>query len=70
MVAAYATMPDGVGFGGIGAMLPLLIIETFGSESFGKIYGAIQTGVAIPALTAPILGGYVFDSTGSYAGEG
>ena len=35
----------GVGFGGIGAMLSLLVIDTFGAAHFGKIMGGIQTGV-------------------------
>ena len=57
---------DGVGFGGVGAMLGLIVIDTFGIAHYGKIQGMIQMGVAIPSITAPILGGYVYDTTGSY----
>ena len=89
-LALQACLVYGVGFGGIGAMLSLLVIDTFGAAHFGKIMGGIQTGVvrlrscpslcpaypgsnlalrcvqAIPSITAPILGGAVFDATGSY----
>ena len=56
----------GVGFGGVGAMLSLIVIYTFGSTHFGKIQGMIQLGVAFPSITAPILGGYIYDTTGNY----
>ncbi len=56
----------GVGFGGVGAMLSLIVIDTFGTKHFGKIQGMIQLGVAFPSITAPILGGYVYDTTGNY----
>ena len=56
----------GVGFGGVGAMLSLLVIDTFGATHFGKIQGMIQLGVAFPSISAPILGGYIYDTTGNY----
>ncbi len=55
-----ACLVYGVGFGGIGAMLSLLVIDTFGAAHFG-IMGGIQTGVVRllrPALPfAPHLSG-------------
>lgn len=47
-------------------MLSLIVIDTFGMAHFGKIQGMIQLGVAVPSITAPILGGYIYDTTGNY----
>ena len=47
-------------------MLSLIVIDTFGSAHLGKIQGMIQLGVMLPSITAPILGGYIYDTTGNY----
>ena len=56
----------GSGFGGVGALLPLVVIETFGSKSFGAINGAMNVGMAAPALIAPVVAGLCFDASGNY----
>lgn len=56
----------GSGFGGVGALLPLVVIETFGSKSFGAINGAMNVGMAVPALVAPVVAGVCFDGSGNY----
>ena len=56
----------GAGFGGIGALLPLVVIETFGSKSFGAVHGAMNVGMAVPALVAPLVAGMCFDASGNY----
>ena len=57
----------GLGFGGIGASLPLLTIEAFGAAHFGKIYGMINLFFLLPAIGGPLLVGAAFDRTGSYS---
>ena len=43
------------------------VLDPFAAvKHFGKINGMIQLGVAVPSIAAPILGGAVFDATGTY----
>jgi len=57
----------GMGFGGIGPLMTLVILETFGLRNFGSIQGAISLVTQIvPVLIGPIMAGFLFDSTGSY----
>ena len=60
-VAFYAA-----GYGGVGALLPLLCIESFGVKSFGRLYGLISFSFALPSLAAPIAAGYSFDRWRTY----
>ena len=55
-----------VGFNGVGVMLYLVVIDTFGTKHFGKIQGMTQLGAAVLSVTAPILGGYICDTTWDY----
>ncbi len=52
---------------GIAALSTLLTAEFFGLRSHGKIYGVINLFYCIGAATGPLLAGYIFDTTGSYA---
>ena len=57
----------GLGFGGIGPLMSLVILETFGLRNFGSIQGAISLVTSImPTLTGPIIAGRLYDTTGSY----
>jgi MFS family permease len=57
----------GMGFGGIGPLMTLVILETFGLRNYGSIQGTISLVTHIvPVLIGPILAGFLFDSTGSY----
>jgi MFS family permease len=57
----------GLGFGGIGPLMSLVILETFGLKHFGSIQGAIALVTSIvPVLIGPVLAGRLFDATGSY----
>ena len=56
----------GLGFGGVGALLPLVCMDTFGHESFGKVYGRMGTGNLVPVIIGPLLAGWSYDETGSY----
>jgi predicted MFS family arabinose efflux permease len=57
----------GAGFGGIGPLMSLVVMETFGLRSFGSIQGVVAMVLAtVPVLIGPILAGSLFDLTGSY----
>lgn len=57
----------GMGFGGIGPLMTLVILETFGLKNYGSIQGSISLVAQIlPVLIGPILAGALFDTTGSY----
>jgi MFS family permease len=56
----------GLGFGALGAIMPLLAQETFGLRAFGTIFGLISFLTLGAAVVGPPLVGASFDATGSY----
>ncbi len=56
----------GFGYGSIATMMPYLLADRFGSSMLGTIYGMLTFFVVAAASVGPILGGYIFDKTGSY----
>jgi MFS family permease len=47
----------GLGFGGTGALLPLVAMETFGLKHYGRIYGTINSAYVLPNLVMPLMAG-------------
>ena len=56
----------GLGMGGVGALGPLAVAETFGVRFMGSIQGMISFAVVIPTVGGPIMAGQVYDRTGDY----
>jgi MFS family permease len=56
----------GLGFGGMGALIPLTIAEAFGMRTFGSIMGLVTMVGILPQLVGPPVAGWLFLSTGSY----
>jgi MFS family permease len=56
----------GTGFGGLGALIVLLVQESFGMKEFGGIMGLMQVGMIASGTGAPLVAGLVHDSTGSF----
>ena len=56
----------GLGFGGLGALIVLVVQEAFGMKEFGGIMGVVQVGMIISGAGAPFLAGALHDSSGSY----
>jgi MFS family permease len=56
----------GLGFGGIGALMPLLAMESFGAAHFGAVFGALTVGQIAPSLAGPLVAGALFDASGRY----
>jgi|TARA_B100000959_G_scaffold286896_2_gene367900 MFS family permease len=57
----------GAGFGGIGPLMSLVVMEVFGMRNYGTIQGVVTMVLAtVPILIGPIVAGRLFDLTGSY----
>ena len=57
----------GLGYGSLAPVMPYLISDRFGRHILGAAYGLLiffATGVG--GSVGPILGGHIFDKTGSY----
>ena len=57
----------GMGFGGLGALIILLVQEAFGIESFGSIFGVIQIGMHASIAGAPAIAGWAHDRYDSFS---
>ena len=58
----------GLGFGGLGALLALVVQEAFGMKAFGSILGVLQMVMIGSMAGAPVLAGAIHDRTGSFSG--
>ena len=56
----------GLGYGGIIPLMPTLTGSFFGTRSIGSIFGFINTAYTVGGAFGPLVGGYIFDVTGSY----
>jgi sugar phosphate permease len=56
----------GTGFGGLGALIVLVVQEAFGMKEFGGIMGLMQVGMIASSTGAPLIAGAIHDSTGSF----
>ncbi len=65
-VAWIALATFGLGMGGVGALGPLAIAETFGLKNLGSILGLMSFAVIVPTVAGPVMSGQVFDRTGMY----
>jgi len=57
----------GLTFGGFGISITVLISRAFGLGDIGKVLGFLEIGIFIGGAIGPYLGGYIFDTTGSYS---
>lgn len=57
----------GFAFGGMQVLFSPMVAELFGLRSHGVILATCNFAGAIGAVAGPILAGYIFDLTGSYA---
>ena len=57
----------GLGFGGLGSLMPLVVQNTFGLRGFGSIFGLVNFFILGAALIGPPLVGLAFDTWGSYS---
>ncbi|MFC1984597.1 MFS transporter [Chloroflexota bacterium] len=51
---------------GVIVLQPLLVAELFGLKALGVLIAIVDLGSTVGAAVGPVLGGYMFDITGSY----
>lgn len=56
----------GLGFGGLGALIVLVVQESFGMKHFGAIMGVMQVAMIASSSGAPFMAGKLHDSSGSF----
>ena len=56
----------GMGFGGLGALLLLVVQEAFGMKAFGSIMGVVQLVMIGSLAGGPALAGWLHDNSGSF----
>ncbi|MBS3994965.1 MAG: OFA family MFS transporter [Alkaliphilus sp.] len=56
----------GFGFAVTLGLFPVLCTIAFGVKNLGAIYGALITAFGVSAFFGPMVGGWLFDATGSY----
>lgn len=66
MLLAVASAWVGFNFGGNFALFPSATADYFGTKNMGVNYGFVFTAYGVAGIVGPILGGQVFDLTGSY----
>jgi MFS family permease len=66
MLLAYAVV-FGFGYGCLGPLLPIIAADRFGHQTMGAVFG-LQTFfvVGIGGSLGPLVGGLIYDATGSY----
>jgi OFA family oxalate/formate antiporter-like MFS transporter len=66
LLLAVAVAWVGFNFGGNFALFPSATADYFGTKNLGANYGMVFTSYGVAGIVGPILGGMVFDATGSY----
>ena len=56
----------GLAFGGCMVVFSLLLVEVFGVELFSRIMGIMGIPFMLGMALGPLVGGYVYDQTGTY----
>jgi MFS family permease len=57
----------GIGYGSLAPMLPVMIADRFGRHVMGSVYGLLTFfTVGVAGSVGPLLGGVIYDRTGSY----
>jgi OFA family oxalate/formate antiporter-like MFS transporter len=64
--ALIAMFGIGVGYGSLASAVPMAIVKSYGAERLSVVYGRLFTAWGTAGLLAPLVGGILFDFTGSY----
>jgi OFA family oxalate/formate antiporter-like MFS transporter len=55
------------GYAGISPLMPTMAAILFGTKSIGSIFGVLNLAYTVGIAIGPLLGGFIFDVTGSYS---
>jgi MFS family permease len=58
----------GLALGAQIAVVPMIAISVLGAERFGTLFGLLQLAAMLASAVGPVVSGFIFDSTGRYAG--
>jgi len=56
----------GLPFGGVGALMPLIVQESFGLRYFASLLGLVNMATVVSSVVGPLMAGASFDLTDSY----
>ena len=56
----------GIPFGGVGSLIPLIVLEAYGIRYYGRMLGLIAVATVIPAIAGPLMVGVLVDINNSY----
>ena len=66
VLMAYSAV-FGFGYGCLGPLLPIIAADRFGRQSIGAIFGLLTFFVVgVGGSLGPLVGGLIYDATGSY----
>lgn len=65
MLILYAVI-FGFGYGSLAPMMPILVADRFGRHVMGTLYGMLTVFIGIGGFIGPLLGGLIYDHSGSY----
>ncbi|MGZ3607223.1 MAG: MFS transporter [Syntrophales bacterium] len=57
----------GFGYGSLGPMMPILVADRFGRHVLGSVYGWLTFFMGMGGGIGPVMGGLIYDWSGSYA---
>jgi MFS family permease len=60
-------MVFGVAYGGVMPLYAVVVREYFGGRIMGAVFGAVSTVATLGMALGPVVGGWLYDSFGSYA---
>jgi len=64
-LAAYAVL-FGLAYGGVMPMMPIMVVECFGTEALGTLLGVIKIAYDVGAAVAPLAAAWAHDVLGDY----
>jgi MFS family permease len=67
-VVAIFVVVHGLAVGAQIAVVPVIALGVLGREHFATLFGLLQLAATLAVALAPVIPGFVFDATGSYAG--
>ena len=65
VLLAYAVL-FGLAYGGVMPMMPIMVVECFGTAALGVVLGVMKVAYDVGAATAPLAAAWAHDEIGNY----